>query len=106
VAHTCNPSYLGCRDPEDCGSKLSRANNLQDPISKKTHHKKGLVEWLKVQALSSKSQYFKKKKKCYFSLTLFRVVFETFFTKTFILKILGSNSLGSFYFKRPKESDY
>jgi hypothetical protein len=29
------------------------ANSSQDPISKKTHHKKGLVEWLKGQALSS-----------------------------------------------------
>jgi hypothetical protein len=25
-----------------------QANNSRDPISKKTHHKKGLVEWLKV----------------------------------------------------------
>jgi hypothetical protein len=33
VAYACNPSYTGGRDQED---------------KKKTHHKRGLVEWLKV----------------------------------------------------------
>jgi hypothetical protein len=33
--------------------KPAWANSLQNPISKNTHHKKGLVEWLKVKALSS-----------------------------------------------------
>jgi hypothetical protein len=47
VAHTCNPSYSGGRDQEDCCSKPAQANNSR-PISKK-----GLVEWLKVYALSS-----------------------------------------------------
>jgi hypothetical protein len=41
VAHTCNPSYSGCRDQEDLGSKPAQANSLRDPISKNTHHKKG-----------------------------------------------------------------
>jgi hypothetical protein len=40
VAHTCNPSYSGGRDPEDGGSKPAWAKCLWDPISKKTHHKK------------------------------------------------------------------
>jgi hypothetical protein len=48
VAHTCNSSYSGGRDQEDCSSKLAGANSSQDTISKKkkkNHHKKGLVEW-------------------------------------------------------------
>jgi hypothetical protein len=40
VAHTCNPSYSGGRDQEDQSSKPTQANSLQDPILKKTHHKK------------------------------------------------------------------
>jgi hypothetical protein len=41
VAHTCNPSYSGGRDQEDCGSKPAQANSLRDlrPNLKKTHHK-------------------------------------------------------------------
>jgi hypothetical protein len=35
----------------------------EPPISKKTHHKKGLVEWLKGKALSSNLSTAKKKKK-------------------------------------------
>jgi hypothetical protein len=53
VAHACNPSYSGGRDQEDGGSKPSEASSLQDPISKIPFTKIGLVEWLKVQALSS-----------------------------------------------------
>jgi hypothetical protein len=54
VAHACNPCYIGGRDQEDCGSKPSWANSSQDPISKKKKITKiGLVEWLKVKALSS-----------------------------------------------------
>jgi hypothetical protein len=53
VAHTCNPSYSGGRDQEDYGWKPTWANSLRDPISKKTLHKKGLVEWLRVYPLSS-----------------------------------------------------
>jgi hypothetical protein len=64
VAHTCNPSFSGGRDQEDQGSKSALENSSQDPILKKAHHKKGLVEWLKMQALSSspstgkKNQFF------------------------------------------------
>jgi hypothetical protein len=48
VAHVCNPSYSGGRNQEDLGLKPACANSSRDPISKKTLHKKGLVEWLKV----------------------------------------------------------
>jgi hypothetical protein len=41
VCHTCNPSYAGGRDQEDCSSKPAQANSLRDPISKNTSHKKG-----------------------------------------------------------------
>jgi hypothetical protein len=61
VAQACKPSYSGGRDQEDCGSKPYWANSLQDPISKKLLHKKGLVEWLKVKALSSNPSTAKKK---------------------------------------------
>jgi hypothetical protein len=44
VANTCNPSYSGGKDQEDLGSKPAQANSSRDPILKKTHHKKGLVE--------------------------------------------------------------
>jgi hypothetical protein len=47
MAHTYNLSYAGGRDQEDCGLKLALGKWL-DPISKKTHPKKGLVEWLKM----------------------------------------------------------
>jgi hypothetical protein len=63
VAHTCNPSYSGGRDQEDHCSKLAWANSLRDPILKKAHHKKGLVKWLMMQALSSNPSTSKKKKK-------------------------------------------
>jgi hypothetical protein len=36
------------QDQEDHSSKPGQANSSQDPISKKSHHKKGLMEWLKV----------------------------------------------------------
>jgi hypothetical protein len=43
VAHTCNPSYSGSRDQKDeSGKQITR------PYLEKTHHKKGLVEWLKL----------------------------------------------------------
>jgi hypothetical protein len=48
VVHACNPSYSRGRDQEDCGLKPAQANSLRDPVSKKAHHKKGLVEWLKM----------------------------------------------------------
>jgi hypothetical protein len=41
VAHTCNPSYSGGRDQEDCGSKPAWANSLWDLILKKPFTEKG-----------------------------------------------------------------
>jgi hypothetical protein len=61
VAHACNPNYSGDRDQEFKASP--QANSLQYPILKKNHQKNGLVEWLKVQALSSKPSTAKKKNK-------------------------------------------
>jgi hypothetical protein len=63
VAHACNPSYSGGRDQEDHGSKLDQANSSRNPISKTPITKRGLVELLKVEALSSNSRAKKKKKK-------------------------------------------
>jgi hypothetical protein len=60
---TCNPNYSGGRDQEDHGSKPAQANSSQDHIWKKPITKKGLVEWLKVKALSSGPNTAKKKKK-------------------------------------------
>jgi hypothetical protein len=48
VAHACNPSYLGDRDQKDHGWMPAQANSSRDPILKKTHYKKGLVECIKV----------------------------------------------------------
>jgi hypothetical protein len=61
VAHACNPSYSGGRDQEDHGLKPAW-EIVRDPNFKKTHHKKTLVEWLKVWALSSNLSIAKKKK--------------------------------------------
>jgi hypothetical protein len=62
VAHTCNPSYSGGRDQEDYSLKLAQANSSR-PYLKKLFTKRGLVEWLKVKALSSSPSTVKKKKK-------------------------------------------
>jgi hypothetical protein len=61
VAHACNPSYSGGRDQEDRGSKPAWANSSTRSCLKKPFTKIGLVEWLKVKALSSSPQYHKKK---------------------------------------------
>jgi hypothetical protein len=53
VAHTCNPSYSGGRDQEDHGSKPAWTNSFTRPYLEKPFTKIGLVEWLKVKALSS-----------------------------------------------------
>jgi hypothetical protein len=65
VAHTCNPSYSGGRDQEDCGLKSAQANGSQDPILKKPFTKKGWWSgsrcrpWVQMPKL----QKYKKKKK-------------------------------------------
>jgi hypothetical protein len=65
VAHVCNPSYSGGRNQEDC-SEASLANSSQDPISEILNIKIGLVEWLKVKALSSSPSTRKEKKSPHF----------------------------------------
>jgi hypothetical protein len=64
VAHTCNPSYSGGRDQEDCSLKPAWANSSQDPISKKkkTFKKRagGVAQGVGPEF---KPQYHKKKKK-------------------------------------------
>jgi hypothetical protein len=45
--HTCNPSYSGGRDQED-GSSKPDGQIVLETLSQKTHHEKGLMEWLKV----------------------------------------------------------
>jgi hypothetical protein len=63
MAHVYNPSYSGGRDQEDHDLKPVQANSLRDPISNKPITKIGLVEWLKMKALSSSPSTAKKKKK-------------------------------------------
>jgi hypothetical protein len=63
VAHVCNPSYSGGRDQGDPGSKPPLANSSARPYPTKLFTKKkkiGLVEWLKVKALSSSTDTIKK----------------------------------------------
>jgi hypothetical protein len=61
MAHTCNPSSGG-RHHEGSGFEASPGNSSGDSISKIPITKKGLVEWLKVQALSSNPSTLKKRK--------------------------------------------
>jgi hypothetical protein len=71
VTHTCNPGYSGGREQEDRGSKPAPENSSTIPYLKNPFTKIGLVEWLKVKALSSSPstakktnpQYCKKNKK-------------------------------------------
>jgi hypothetical protein len=60
VAHSYNPSYSGGRDQEDCSLKPAWANSSARPYLKKPFSKIGLVEWLKVNALSSSPSTTKK----------------------------------------------
>jgi hypothetical protein len=62
VAHACNPSYSGGRDQEDGSSKPAWENSSLDSVSKNPSQKIGLVEWLKMKALSSSPVLQKKKK--------------------------------------------
>jgi hypothetical protein len=60
VAYACNPSYSGGRDQEDHGLKPIWANSSHDHLEK-PFTKIGLVEWIKVKALSSSSSTAKSK---------------------------------------------
>jgi hypothetical protein len=48
VVYICNPSYSGAKDQEDLSSMPAQANSSERTYHKKTLHKKGLVERLKV----------------------------------------------------------
>jgi hypothetical protein len=49
VVHACNASYSEGRGQEDGGSNPAQANKfVRLYLAKKTLHKKGLVEWLKM----------------------------------------------------------
>jgi hypothetical protein len=63
MSHAYNSSYLGGSYQEDFSLKSARANSWWDPVSTKPITKKGLVEWLKVKAMSSNPSTAKKKKK-------------------------------------------
>jgi hypothetical protein len=63
VAHTSNPSYSGGKDQEDHSLRPAQANSSVRLYLKKPFTKIGLVEWLKVKALSSSPSTTKKKKK-------------------------------------------
>jgi hypothetical protein len=62
VAHTCNPIYSGGRDQEDLRSKPDQANSSVRPYLEKPFIKIGLVEWLKVKALSSSPSIIKRER--------------------------------------------
>jgi hypothetical protein len=53
VAHVCNFSYSGGRDQEDRCLKPAQVNSSVRPYLKKPFSKIGLVEWIKVKAMSS-----------------------------------------------------
>jgi hypothetical protein len=58
-----DPSHSGDRDQEDCGLKPAWENSLQEPILKKTQHKKrsgGVAQGVDPEF---QLQYHKKKKK-------------------------------------------
>jgi hypothetical protein len=63
MAHTCNPSYSGGRDQEDCGLKAVWANSLQDPISKKNPSQERAGGVAEGEGPEFKPQNYKKKKK-------------------------------------------
>jgi hypothetical protein len=53
VAHAGNPSYSGGSNQEDRCSKTAQANSSTRPYLEKPFTKIGLMEWLKMKALSS-----------------------------------------------------
>jgi hypothetical protein len=61
VAHTCNPSYSGDRDQEDCSSKPAQADSSQDLISEKPITIKRADEVAQGVRSEFKPQYQKKK---------------------------------------------
>jgi hypothetical protein len=62
VSQAYNPSHSGGRDQEDHSSKPALANSSTRSYLEKLFTKIGLVEWLKVKALSSSPSTEKNKK--------------------------------------------
>jgi hypothetical protein len=63
VTHAYNPSYSGGRRIRRISVQSQpQANNSKDSYLEKTLHIKGLVEWLRGQALSSNLSTTKKRK--------------------------------------------
>jgi hypothetical protein len=62
VSYTCNPSYSGGRDQKDHGLNPAWANSYLSPYLEKPFTKIGLVERLKLKALSSSLSTIKKEK--------------------------------------------
>jgi hypothetical protein len=62
VTHTCNTSYYRGKKSGGCRFEASLGKQFARPYleKKKKNQKKGLVEWLKVQALSSNPSTAKK----------------------------------------------
>jgi hypothetical protein len=71
VVHTCNLSYSGGRDQEDCSLRSAQANSSQDPISKDWWNGSRCRPW--VQTLVPQK---KKKKGGIFCLCLFLFCFS------------------------------
>jgi hypothetical protein len=63
VAHFCNPRYSEDRNQKQQSLKPAWANSSKRPCLEKPFTKIGLVEWLKVKALSSSPSTAKKKRK-------------------------------------------
>jgi hypothetical protein len=63
VAQTCNPSYSKRQRSEGSQFKASLGKQFMRPYLGKPFTKIGLVEWLKVKALSSNPSTANKKKK-------------------------------------------
>jgi hypothetical protein len=61
VGHVYNPSYSGGKDQKFRGSKPAWANSSARPYLEKPFAKIGLVQWLKVKALSSSPSTAKKR---------------------------------------------
>jgi hypothetical protein len=61
-ARTCNPSYSGGRDQEDCGSKLAQANSYKTLSQKNPSQERagGVAQGIGPEF---KPQYHKKKKR-------------------------------------------
>jgi hypothetical protein len=61
MAHACNPSYSGCRNQQDHGSKLPQANGSVRPYLEKKIHKNRTGRVAQDEGPEFKPQYHTKK---------------------------------------------